>query len=55
MLKPKTVFTVLGGWFFFHIVVFFIIAPSGLEQVSNLGKRDFKSQMDIVKSNDVNE
>ena len=39
MLKHKTVFTTLGGWFLFHIVVFFIIAPSGLEQVSNLGEK----------------
>ena len=39
MLKHKTVFTALGGWFLFHIVVFFIISPSGLEQVSNLGEK----------------
>ena len=39
MLKHKTVFSALGGWFLFHIVVFFIISPSGLEQVSNLGEK----------------
>ena len=39
MLKSKTLFTALGIWFLFHIVVFFIIAPSGLEQVSNLGEK----------------
>ena len=39
MLKHTTVFTALGVWFLFHIVVFFIISSSGLEQVSNLGEK----------------
>ena len=42
MLKPKTLFTALGGWFLFHIVVFFVISPSGLEQVSDLGEKGLK-------------
>ena len=31
MLKPKMVFTVLAVWFFLHVVIFWIMNPTGVE------------------------
>jgi hypothetical protein len=38
MLKPKAVFTAISVWFTFHIVVFFIIAPSMLKDMADFSE-----------------
>ena len=41
MLKPKEVFTALSVWFLFHIIVFFILGPMGVQQISGLSEKAF--------------
>ena len=38
MFKPKTVFTAISVWFSFHIVVFFVIGPSMLKDMTDLSE-----------------
>ena len=33
MLKPKMVFTALATWFAFHLIIFWILNPMGVEAI----------------------
>ena len=41
MLQPKAVFTALSIWFLFHIIVFFVLGPMGVQQISGLSEKAF--------------
>ena len=45
MLKPKMVFTVLATWFAFHLIIFWILNPMGVEAVIADQKGQFMARM----------
>ena len=45
MLKPKMVFTVLAAWFAFHLIIFWILNPMGVEAVIADQKGQFMARM----------
>ena len=38
MFKPKVVFTAISVWFSFHIIVFFVIGPSMLQDMTDFSE-----------------
>ena len=45
MLKPKMVFTVLATWFAFHLIIFWILNPMGVEAIIADEKGQFMARM----------
>jgi len=45
MLKPKMVFTVLAVWFAFHIFIFWVINPTGVEAIVESEKGQFMARV----------
>ena len=45
MLKPKMVFTVLATWFAFHLIIFWILNPMGVEALITDEKGQFMTRM----------
>ena len=45
MLKPKMVFTALATWFAFHLIIFWILNPMGVEAVIADQKGQFMARM----------
>ena len=45
MLKPKMVFTMLTAWFAFHVFIFWVINPSGVEALIDGQKGQFMARM----------
>ena len=44
MLKPKMVFTVLAAWFAFHIFIFWVLNPTGVEALVDSEKGQFMTR-----------
>lgn len=45
MLKPKMVFTVLAAWFAFHIFIFWVLNPTGVEALVESEKGQFMARV----------
>jgi len=45
MLKPKMVFTVLAAWFAFHIFIFWVLNPTGVEALVEGEKGQFMARV----------
>ena len=45
MLKPKMVFTVLATWFAFHLIIFWILNPMGVDAIIADEKGQFMARM----------
>lgn len=45
MLKPKMVFTVLASWFAFHIFIFWVLNPTGVEALVESEKGQFMARV----------
>ena len=45
MLKPKMVFTVLATWFAFHLIIFWILNPMGVDAIIADAKGQFMARM----------
>ena len=45
MLKPKIVFTILAAWFTFHIFIFWVLNPTGVEALVEGEKGQFMARV----------
>ena len=45
MLKPKMVFTVLATWFAFHLIIFWVLNPMGVDAIIADEKGQFMARM----------
>ena len=45
MLKPKMVFTVLATWFAFHLIIFWVLNPMGVDAIIADKKGQFMARM----------
>jgi hypothetical protein len=45
MFKPKIVFTILAAWFAFHIFIFWVLNPSGVEVLVESEKGQFMARV----------
>ena len=45
MLKPKMVFTILAAWFTFHIFIFWVLNPTGVEALVDSTKGQFMARV----------
>ena len=45
MLKPKMVFTILATWFAFHLIIFWVLNPMGIDAIISDEKGQFMARM----------
>ena len=45
MLKPKMVFTILATWFAFHLIIFWVLNPMGVDAIIADDKGQFMARM----------
>ena len=45
MLKPKMVFTALAMWFAFHLIIFWVLNPMGVDAIISDEKGQFMARM----------
>ena len=53
MFKPKMVFTALSVWFLFHLVIFFIVAPSMLKDMPDMSEKALFMSSSMMQSSGI--